>query len=96
MKTLSDTVSCLVPDLAQSVAIENMQSRIRGMILMARSNSSKSIVLATGNKSEMAVGYATLYGDMAGGFLAQRYPKDNGLRLGKVSKYRLQKLFRSG
>lgn len=68
VKTLSDTVSCLVPDLAQSVAIENMQSRIRGMILMARSNSSKSIVLATGNKSEMAVGYATLYGDMAGGF----------------------------
>ncbi|MEO8134446.1 MAG: NAD+ synthase [Betaproteobacteria bacterium] len=47
---------------------ENLQSRIRGMILMALSNKFGSIVLTTGNKSEMAVGYATLYGDMAGGF----------------------------
>ncbi len=47
---------------------ENLQARIRGMILMALSNKSGSIVLTTGNKSEMAVGYATLYGDMAGGF----------------------------
>jgi NAD+ synthetase len=47
---------------------ENLQARIRGMILMALSNKAGSIVLTTGNKSEMAVGYATLYGDMAGGF----------------------------
>ena len=47
---------------------ENLQARIRGMILMALSNKYGSIVLTTGNKSEMAVGYATLYGDMAGGF----------------------------
>ena len=47
---------------------ENLQARIRGMILMALSNKVGSIVLTTGNKSEMAVGYATLYGDMAGGF----------------------------
>ncbi|MBI4996441.1 MAG: NAD+ synthase [Rhodocyclales bacterium] len=47
---------------------ENIQARIRGMILMALSNRTGSIVLTTGNKSEMAVGYATLYGDMAGGF----------------------------
>ncbi len=47
---------------------ENIQARIRGMILMALSNKFGSIVLTTGNKSEMAVGYATLYGDMAGGF----------------------------
>lgn len=47
---------------------ENLQARIRGMILMALSNRYGSIVLTTGNKSEMAVGYATLYGDMAGGF----------------------------
>ncbi|MBI4754969.1 MAG: NAD+ synthase [Betaproteobacteria bacterium] len=47
---------------------ENLQARIRGMILMALSNKHGSIVLTTGNKSEMAVGYATLYGDMAGGF----------------------------
>ncbi|MFA6312737.1 MAG: NAD+ synthase [Sterolibacterium sp.] len=47
---------------------ENLQARIRGMILMALSNRTGAIVLTTGNKSEMAVGYATLYGDMAGGF----------------------------
>lgn len=47
---------------------ENIQARIRGMTLMALSNRTGSIVLTTGNKSEMAVGYATLYGDMAGGF----------------------------
>lgn len=47
---------------------ENIQARIRGNILMAFSNKFKWIVLTTGNKSEMSVGYATLYGDMAGGF----------------------------
>ena len=47
---------------------ENIQARIRGVILMALSNKGGSIVLTTGNKSEMAVGYCTLYGDMAGGF----------------------------
>jgi NAD+ synthase (glutamine-hydrolysing) len=47
---------------------ENIQSRCRGMLLMAISNKTGRMVLATGNKSEMAVGYATLYGDMAGGF----------------------------
>ena len=47
---------------------ENLQARIRGMVLMALSNKYGAIVLTTGNKSEMAVGYATLYGDMAGGF----------------------------
>ena len=47
---------------------ENLQARIRGTILMALSNKYGAIVLATGNKSEMATGYCTLYGDMAGGF----------------------------
>ena len=47
---------------------ENLQARIRGTILMALSNKFGHIVLTTGNKSEMSVGYATLYGDMAGGF----------------------------
>jgi NAD+ synthase (glutamine-hydrolysing) len=47
---------------------ENIQARIRGTLLMALSNKTGSIVLTTGNKSEMAVGYCTLYGDMAGGF----------------------------
>ena len=54
--------------LAADATEENLQARIRGTILMALSNKHGAIVLATGNKSEMAVGYATLYGDMAGGF----------------------------
>ena len=52
---------------AEGVAEENIQARIRGNLLMALSNRFGSLVLATGNKSEYAVGYATLYGDMAGG-----------------------------
>ena len=50
------------------IAHENMQSRTRGLILMALSNETGAMLLTTGNKSEMAVGYATLYGDMNGGF----------------------------
>jgi NAD+ synthase (glutamine-hydrolysing) len=52
----------------EGVAEENIQARIRGNYLMALSNKFGSLVLATGNKSEMAVGYSTLYGDLAGGF----------------------------
>jgi len=52
---------------ALDVAEENLQARIRGNLLMALSNKFGSLVLSTGNKSEMAVGYCTLYGDMAGG-----------------------------
>src|SRR5213078_2081150 len=52
------------PDLTE----ENLQARIRGNLLMALSNKFGWLVLTTGNKSEMSVGYATLYGDMAGGF----------------------------
>ena len=55
-------------NLPWDVAEENIQSRIRGNIIMALSNKFNSMVLTTGNKSEMAVGYATIYGDMAGGF----------------------------
>ena len=53
---------------AADVTEENIQARCRGIILMAISNKTGRILLTTGNKSEMAVGYATLYGDMAGGF----------------------------
>lgn len=53
--------------LAENVAEENLQARIRGNLLMALSNKFGWLVLSTGNKSEMAVGYCTLYGDMAGG-----------------------------
>jgi NAD+ synthase (glutamine-hydrolysing) len=52
----------------ENVAEENLQARIRGNLLMAMSNRFGSLVLATGNKSEMATGYSTLYGDLAGGF----------------------------
>jgi len=55
-------------ELAAGLAGENLQARIRGVILMAVSNDRGWLVLTTGNKSEMAVGYATLYGDMAGGY----------------------------
>ncbi|UJP00859.1 MAG: NAD+ synthase [Nitrosomonas sp.] len=57
------------PDAAETTTMpENLQARIRGTLLMALSNQTGSLVLTTGNKSEMAVGYCTLYGDMAGGF----------------------------
>ena len=63
-----DTLAVEFRGLAVDATEENIQARIRGTILMALSNKTGSIVLTTGNKSEMAVGYATLYGDMAGGF----------------------------
>ena len=58
----------LGPDAQKGVTPENIQSRLRGMALMAISNAGGRMVVSTGNKSEMAVGYATLYGDMCGGF----------------------------
>jgi len=64
LETLSGEFEGLPFDLAE----ENLQARIRGTLLMALSNKFGSIVLTTGNKSEMGVGYSTLYGDMAGGF----------------------------
>jgi len=54
--------------LPEDTTEENIQARIRGTLLMALSNKTGAIVLTTGNKSEMATGYCTLYGDMAGGF----------------------------
>ncbi len=63
---LADTFAGLAPDTTE----ENIQSRMRGVVLMALSNKFGPMVLSTGNKSEMAVGYATLYGDMNGGYNA--------------------------
>ena len=57
-------------DMGPDTTEENIQARIRGTLLMAISNKTGNMVLTTGNKSEMSVGYATLYGDMAGGFAA--------------------------
>lgn len=62
------TLGTTFPETTEGLAAENLQARIRGTILMAFSNASGAIVLTTGNKSELAMGYATLYGDMAGGF----------------------------
>jgi NAD+ synthase (glutamine-hydrolysing) len=61
---LGDAFSGTTPDLTE----ENLQARIRGVLLMALSNKFGWMLVATGNKSELSVGYATLYGDMAGGF----------------------------
>ena len=63
-KTLESYLENIEDDLTN----QNVQSRIRGLIVMALSNNSGDLVLTTGNKSEMAVGYATIYGDMAGGY----------------------------
>src|SRR5213079_3269877 len=62
-RTLADPFQGLAPDVTE----ENIQSRIRGNLLMALSNKFGSLLLTTGNKSELAVGYCTLYGDMNGG-----------------------------
>ncbi|MGE4775133.1 NAD+ synthase [Yersinia enterocolitica] len=71
---------------ARDTTEENLQARCRGVVLMALSNKRRSIVLTTGNKSEMAVGYATLYGDMAGGFdVLKDVPKT---LVFKLSEYR--------
>ncbi len=64
LKVLEDVFAGLPPDTTE----ENIQARCRGVLLMAISNKTGKMLLTTGNKSEMAVGYATLYGDMAGGF----------------------------
>lgn len=64
MAALENEFTGLAPDLTE----QNLQARCRGVVLMAISNKKGLLVLTTGNKSEMAVGYSTLYGDMAGGF----------------------------
>ncbi|MHB9017846.1 MAG: NAD(+) synthase, partial [Burkholderiales bacterium] len=72
----------LFTDKTAGVTEENIQARVRGTLLMALSNKYGQLVVTTGNKSEMAVGYATLYGDMAGGFaLLRDVPKTLVYRL---------------
>lgn len=66
-QTFTNTLSPLFEGTSFNVAEENLQSRIRGVLLMGMSNKFGSILLNTGNKSELAVGYCTLYGDMNGG-----------------------------
>jgi NAD+ synthase (glutamine-hydrolysing) len=68
MESYTDQLADRFGSTETGLAEENIQSRIRGTLVMALSNKFGWLPLATGNKSEMAVGYATLYGDMAGGF----------------------------
>ncbi|UCE30631.1 MAG: NAD+ synthase [Burkholderiales bacterium] len=84
LDALADDFAGLEPDATE----ENIQARIRGTLLMALSNKHGAIVLTTGNKSELATGYCTLYGDMAGGFAVI---KD----IAKTMVYRLA-LYRNG
>ncbi|WP_152208331.1 NAD+ synthase [Marinobacter changyiensis] len=82
MTALAEPFEGTTPDTTE----ENLQARLRGVLLMALSNKFGSLVLTTGNKSEMAVGYSTLYGDMAGGFdVLKDVPKTLVFRL---SNYR--------
>lgn len=84
LNTLAPVFQHKAPDTTE----ENLQARIRGMLLMAMSNKLGGIVLTTGNKSELSVGYATLYGDMAGGFsVIKDLPKTV---VYKVARYRNQ------
>jgi NAD+ synthase (glutamine-hydrolysing) len=79
-RALSESFAGREPDLAE----ENLQARIRGVLLMALSNKFGWLLVATGNKSELSVGYATLYGDMAGGFaLLKDVYKTDVFRLAK-------------
>ncbi|MFT5158969.1 MAG: NAD+ synthase [Paracoccaceae bacterium] len=65
---ITETLAPMFEGRAADVTEENIQSRLRGLLLMAMSNKFGEMLLTTGNKSEVAVGYATIYGDMAGGY----------------------------
>jgi NAD+ synthase/NAD+ synthase (glutamine-hydrolysing) len=67
MKAMEDTLAPAFAGFARDVTEENIQARIRGNLLMALSNKRNALLLTTGNKSELSVGYCTLYGDMSGG-----------------------------
>ena len=68
MKVMDQALAPAMPDGLGEVAAENLQSRLRGLALMSVSNTEGQLLLTTGNKSEYAAGYATLYGDMCGGY----------------------------
>jgi NAD+ synthase len=67
-QAITDTLAPLFEGTDEGLTEENIQSRLRGLLLMALSNKFGEMLLTTGNKSEVAVGYATIYGDMAGGY----------------------------
>jgi NAD+ synthase/NAD+ synthase (glutamine-hydrolysing) len=85
------TLSPLFTGHASDTTEENLQSRLRGLTLMALSNKFGSLVLTTGNKSEIAVGYCTLYGDMCGGLaVISDVPKTMVYRLARIANQHLQ------
>ena len=89
MQAYSDTLGALPSGPGDALADENVQARIRGNILMALSNRHGWLVLTTGNKSELAVGYSTLYGDAAGGFgVLKDVPKGTVYELAKLRNAR--------
>ena len=65
---VTEALAPLMEGTKPDVTEENIQSRLRGLLLMALSNKFGEMLLTTGNKSEVAVGYATIYGDMSGGY----------------------------
>jgi NAD+ synthase/NAD+ synthase (glutamine-hydrolysing) len=93
VQTLNPLFAGYRPDTTE----ENIQSRLRGMVLMSLSNKFGSLVLTTGNKSEIAVGYCTLYGDMCGGLaVISDVPKTMVYRLARVANRRWQQLGGTG
>lgn len=88
IQSLNPLFTGFTPDTTE----ENLQSRLRGMVLMALSNKFGSLVLTTGNKSEIAVGYCTLYGDMCGGLaVISDVPKTMVYRLARIANSRSEK-----
>src|SRR5205823_14098978 len=89
METYQGTLADVFAGLPADVTEENIQSRIRGNLLMALSNKFGSLLLTTGNKSELSVGYCTLYGDMNGGLaVIADLPK---MMVYRVSRWRNQR-----
>ncbi|MEQ1948287.1 MAG: NAD+ synthase [Bryobacteraceae bacterium] len=85
-----DSLTPLFAGRKQDVTEENLQSRLRGVTLMAMSNKTGALVLTTGNKSELAVGYCTLYGDMCGGLaVISDLPKSLVYELSRLANKRL-------
>ena len=91
-QTMVRTLHPLFAGYSPDTAEENLQSRLRGMTLMSLSNKFGSLVLTTGNKSEIAVGYCTLYGDMCGGLaVISDVPKTMVYRLARVANARYER-----
>lgn len=92
MESFQSSLSPLFTGCKQDITEENIQSRIRGNILMAISNKFNYLLLTTGNKSELAVGYCTIYGDMSGGFaVLSDLPKTNVYSVSKWLNHSRQK-----